>query len=322
MEWQRMLTFFLIPNARLFILSVLVLSAFVVPNNIYAQTDILHIPREQTIHGNVTTTTRSILIEGTVLGDVTSWSGDITILGYVRGDVVSYSGRIEVGAMGQVDGHILALAGGITRDVGAQITGQMIGNEMPGTGAVASLIDLFSATRTDATGWMTRIGVRLALAFILLLAVLVIRWRWPQRTDGTRYMLLFAPWRSIILGLLTTLLFVALLLPLSVLLAMTLIGLPMILIPGLLLQLPYVCGLTVLSYTLGKYLLRSVRSGSSNLATALGALTLLISVTTVSLITPAGGAILFYLVTSAGLGALILSRGGAFAPFPGRKLAD
>lgn len=312
-------TFFLIPTGRLFILSMLILGILVVPNNVYAQTNILHIPREQQIDGNVTTTTRSILIEGTVLGDVTSWSGDITILGYVHGDVVSYSGRIEVGAMGQVDGHILALSGGVTRDASAQITGQIMGNEMPGTGAVASLIDLFSTASTDTTGWFIRIISRLALAFMLLLAVMLIRWRWPNRTEGTRHMLLFAPWRSIISGLLTTLLVVALLLPLSVLLAMTLIGLPMILIPGLLLQLPYVCGLAVLSRMLGEYVLQPLYSRSSSLATAVAALTLLIPVTALSLITPTGSAILFYLLTSAGLGALILSRGGAFAPVPGSK---
>ncbi len=313
-----MYTSFLIPPERLFILGMLILSILVVPNNVYAQTNILHIPREQEIDGNVTTTTRSILIEGTVLGDVTSWSGDITILGYVRGDVVSYSGRIEVGALGQVDGHILALSGGVTRHARAQITGQIMGNEMPGT-AVASLIDLFSTRSTGTTGWFICIISRLALTLMLLLAVMLIRWRWPNRTEGTRHMLLFAPWRSIISGLLTTLLVVALFLPFSVVLAMTLIGLPLILIPGLLLQLPYVCGLTVLSRTLGEYILQPLYSRSSSLATVAAALILLIPVIALSLITPIGSAILFYAMTSVGLGALILSRGGAFAPIPESK---
>jgi hypothetical protein len=154
--------------------------------------------------------------------------------------------------------------------------------------------------------------------FVLLLAG-ISAWRWPRRTEGAGRTLLSMPWRSLLLGLLTTLLVAALLLPLSALLAMTLVGLPLILALLLLLQLPYIYGLATLAQVAGRRLLRISRYGQSGQATLVGTLLLLLPLTLLGILTPAGSAILFYTLASAGLGAVILSRGGAFVPVRGQE---
>jgi hypothetical protein len=50
-----------------------------------------------------------------------------------------------------------------------------------------------------------------------------------------------------------------------------------------------------------------------------GTLLLLLPLTLLGILTPAGSAILFYTLASAGLGAVILSRGGAFVPVRGQE---
>lgn len=280
----------------------------------YAQSEPLTIPADQQAQDDVTTTGRDIVVEGEVLGDVTSWSGTITILGHVHGDVVSYSGAIELAPTARVDGHVLALAGGVTHMPGAQVAGQLIGNEPISSGAVASLIQLFGESQPGAGSLAGKAVLSSTFAVLALLLATASAWRWPRRTEGASRTLRFMPWRSLTVGLLTTLLLAVLLLPLATLLAVTLVGLPLILALLLLLQLPYIYGLATVAQLVGRGVLCLSRPGAAERATALGAALLLAPITAVGVVTLTWSALLFYLLASAGLGAAILSRGGVFAP--------
>lgn len=300
----------------------LILLSLLLPVPAHAQEtgDTLHVPPDQQVQGNLATTGRDILVDGEVLGDVTSWSGQITINGHVHGDVVSYGGSITLGAAAQVDGHVLALSGQVAQPDSAQVAGRVIGSEATaGTGAVASLVNLFGNGQSDMPGSLPRSLLSVIMALFVLLLAGISAWRWPRRTEGAGRTLLSMPWRSLLLGLLTTLLVAAFLLPLSALLAMTLVGLPLILALLLLLQLPYIYGLATLAQVAGRRLLRISRYGQSGQATLVGTLLLLLPLTLLGILTPAGSAILFYTLASAGLGAVILSRGGAFVPVRGQE---
>lgn len=297
---------------------LMVLATLLMPSAASAQADALRIHAGEQVQGDVATTGRDIVVEGEVLGDVTSWSGTITIVGHVTGDVVSYTGVIVLNTGARVDGHVLALASGVTQAPGARVAGQLIRNEPAGAGAVSSLVDLFTESQSGIGSTLARMLLSTTLSLIALLLATAIALRWPRRTEGAGRMLLFTPWRSLALGLLTTLLLVALLVPLSALLAMTLVGLPLILGLVVILQLPYIYGLAALGQVIGRSLWRISLQQATPFTTAAGVLLLLVPLAVLGTLSPAWSVVLFYTFASAGLGAVILSRGGAFAPYPDR----
>jgi hypothetical protein len=277
----------------------------------------LLVPADQHIAGNIATTTQDIEIAGTVDGDVTSWSGDIAISGHVGGDVVSYNGHIALAGMAQVDGHILALSGGVQREPSASVTGQVLGGPEP-VGALASLFDIFApapvAQGSDAA--VGRLLFSLAFGVFLLAFCLLCIALWPGRTATASLTLRRLPLRALALGLLTTLILGLLLLPLVTLLTATLIGLPLIVVLLALALVPYIYGLSTLALLPARALPRT--SGVSQPALVLAA-TLALLVALVALVSPLAGLALFYLVASPGLGAAILSRGGLMVPVGARS---
>jgi hypothetical protein len=119
-----------------------------------------------------------------------------------------------------------------------------------------------------------------------------------------------APARSLAVGLLTTLLLGLLLPPLASLLALSLVGLPLVLPLLLLLQAPYLFGLAGLGWALGG---QALPAAAPPVAAAAGAAVLLLPLAAVGALAPLWSAALFYLLASLGLGAAVLSRGGAYA---------
>jgi hypothetical protein len=153
------------------------------------------------------------------------------------------------------------------------------------------------------------ISVALALAALLLCTALAAFW--PMRGAGAILALRRAPVRAVGLGLLTTLLAALLLPPFAGLMALSLIGLPLLMPLLLLLQLPFLFGLAVLGRALAERL--GVRARQPALTAALGVAALLLPVALVGATAPLASAALFYLLAGPGLGAAILSRGGAYA---------
>lgn len=302
------------PQRYKLLLLLLLCALLCAPGRALAQEPPLVIPQGQQIQGDVSSTGRSLLIEGEVLGDVTSWNGEITVRGHVHGDVVSYGGSIALEPGARVDGHVLTLAGAVEHATTARIAGQMIGGDgAVGGRAVAGLVSLINPRPTEAGGTSQGLGV-LALALAALLPALAAALFWPRRSAGAARTLQFMPWRSAGLGLLSTALLAALLPPLAALLAISLVGLPLVLALLLLVQIPYIGGLATLAYTLGQRLPSASTARSPLAAMALGALLLLLPLAVLGIYAFAWSAVLFYLLASPGLGALILSRGGAFAP--------
>jgi cytoskeletal protein CcmA (bactofilin family) len=288
----------------------------------------LVIPAGQTHVGDLATITRDILVEGHVIGDVTSWSGAIVVSGRVEGDVVSYSGPVTIQAGARIGGHVLASGGALQLDAGAAVAGQTIRGDSGGV-ALANLLDLFSPS--GASGGEAAVGRALfavALGVFLLAFTLLCIAFWPRRTAAASLMLRQAPGRSLVLGLLTTLLLALALPPLAALLAATLVGLPLLIVLLALMQAPYVYGLATLmrasaphfpptsSLADGEGEYRALRrngEGPSRTTLVVGAALALLVVIGAAL-APLWGMALFYLLASPGLGAVLLSRGGLLIP--------
>lgn len=289
-----------------------ILVAVLLPQPARAQTDVLLVPAETTIRGDVATFNRPIVIAGHVTGDVTSWSGDITVNGTVSGDVISYGGAIRLGPAAQVTGSVLTLAGQVNSRDGAAIAGQLFG-VAPNDGGSATLQAAFDTLPPLDDRLAGGAGLALSSLFTLgmvgLLGLL-----WPRRLSGVRQTLATQFGPATVLGLLTSLI-LAIGLPLGVtMLVISLIGLPLLAPILVLLQLPYVYGFAALAQLLGRQLLQEHQALGSLAATLLGTALLLLLPTALTIWSPLAGLATFYLLASPGLGAVIRSRAGAYVP--------
>ncbi|WP_129633290.1 polymer-forming cytoskeletal protein [Candidatus Oscillochloris fontis] len=291
-------------------LVVLMLALALAPRPALAQgPEPIIVAADQVVQGDLAAVGRPLLIAGRVEGDVTSWSSSITILGTVNGDVVSYAGHIKLGPDAHVTGNILALGGGVTRTNPTQVAGRVLGEQVTAGGLL--LADMAMLFRPGSDGELGNIPLPL-VSFVLtllgLLLTLACATVWPHRTLGVSRVLQQAPARSALLGVLTTLLLALIGLVVAGLLALTLIGLPLLLPLFLLLQTPYLFALAGVARSVATRI-RLPESSALILGTAL----LLIPLGMVGAIAPLWSLVLFYLLASIGLGATILSRGGAYA---------
>jgi hypothetical protein len=265
----------------------------------------------EVIHGDLASVGQPIRIIGMVEGDVTSWSGSITVLGEVHGDVVSYAGSIDLGPDAQVTGSVLSLGGGVLRDERARVAGRTLGeNPLAGGAMLASAATFLQPQRGVAAAALPLPLISAALTIMFLLIALVCVAIWPRRTLGVSLALRHAPGRSVVFGLLTTALVALLLIPLGSLIALSLVGLPLLLPLLLILQAPYLFGLAGLGLALGG---RIRPNAPEALAAASGIVLLLLPLGLIGAVAPLWSLLLYYTAASAGLGAAILSRGGAYA---------
>lgn len=287
---------------RLCLLALVMLVALL-PESVAAQEQQdapLRIAAGERVEGDLATFTRDIVVLGEVTGDVTSWGGHIAVEGHVYGDVVSYAGGVTLGAGAQVDGQVLALGDRVQQLGGAQVSGQILG---AGRARV-------TPAAVPGLGSLSGVLVVGALAVGALAACSVVALVWPRRTQGVARTLASVPGRALGVGLLSLLLLAGGLVLAAIALALTLVGSVLIVPLALLLHLPLLAGLAGLAYLLGARLLPPTHAAHPERAVAVGALLLLTPITLLTLFAPLPGLVLFYLVSVAGLGALVLSRAG------------
>ena len=265
----------------------------------------------EVIHGDLASVGQPIMIVGTVDGDVTSWSGSITVLGAVHGDVVSYAGSIDLGPEAQVTGSVLSLGGGVQHKGRPRVAGRTLGESpLLGGTTLVNAANFLQPQRGVVAATLSLPLISVALAILFLLLATACAAIWPQRTLGVSMALRRAPGRSAAFGLLTTALLAMLLLPMGGLIALSLVGLPLLLPLSLIVQAPYLFGLAGLGLALGQ---RIRPAAPKVLAAAVGSAMLLLPLGLVGAVSPLWSLTLFYAAASAGLGAAILSRGGAYA---------
>jgi hypothetical protein len=272
------------------------------------------VPRGQYHTGDLATTADSIRVDGEVAGDVTSWSGDIVVSGRVDGDVVSYIGNVTIEPGGSVGGSALALAGRLQVSQPNALAGQAISGGAGGR-VVDGVVGLFGGATYQAAG-VANLG-RLLLSGVagaLLLGLsLMFLAAWPQRSMASASTLRRAPGLALLLGTLATLA-IATLTPIAgMLLASTVLGLPLAVVLLLLVNVVCIHGLAVLVCAACSTLEPGVGAPSLGLA-ALVAMAIVAPIVLLAIISPAMALGAYYLLAAPGLGALLLSRGGTLAP--------
>jgi len=187
-------------------------------------------------------------------GDVVAVGGSATVDGMVRGDVVAIGGSVNLGPTADVENDVVAVGGAVHRDPAARIGGRVqevginLGRFRDGQ------FSLFNLWRDSMFGSAFRLAGTLArLGILCLLAALVVLF-------GREYMERAAvraaaePLKAGAIGLLAQLLFVPVLVITIVLLAVTIIGIPLlVLVPFAMLGLVVIAlvGFTGVSYRLG-----------------------------------------------------------------------
>ena len=195
-------------------------------------------------------------------GDVVAVGGSATVDGTVRGDVVAIGGSVNLGPTADIENDVVAVGGAVHRDPAARIGGRVqevginFGRFRDGQ------FNLFNLWRESMFGSAFRLAGTLArLGILCLLAALVVLF-------GRDYMERAAvraaaePLKAGAIGLLAQILFVPVLVITIVLLAITIIGIPLlVLVPFAILGLVVIAlvGFTGVSYRLG--LLLSTRFG-------------------------------------------------------------
>jgi hypothetical protein len=252
-----------------------------------------------------------------VRGDVVLLGGDLRVEGEIAGGAVVLGGSIDIGSQARIGGEAISVGGRVDADTGADVRGGTVSlSFLPAP--LASGGD-WQRTRHIAALVGDLVGGGLLLLFAELSALLGARW---LRRAGDEIGRAF--WRCIGLGVLVATGGLFSVVMLIVLLALTLIGLPLSLLLALatlwFLAAAEVAGLTWFGAGLATML--RFRAGSVRAAAALGVAALFAPKIIADLLRVAGlefagtslrfthGAVMIAAL-ACGLGALVLSRFGA-----------
>jgi cytoskeletal protein CcmA (bactofilin family) len=229
---------------------------------------------------------------GRVDGDIKSYGGAVEIAGDVRGDVSSYGGGITLDGTAHVFGDVTSYGGPLTRAPGARVDGD-IGNQPAGSGGHGfSFFDPFSFTFPF-----------FPIILGSLLAAALAHWV-PQRTLRVGEVMFGALPRCLAIGALSWVLGLIL----AVILALTIIGIPITLLIGLVLIAGLVMGNVAVGWLIGRALLH--RLGSRDLSPVIEAVVGTIILVLLEAI-PFFGVLLSVFIAVIGVGATLLSRFGA-----------
>jgi hypothetical protein len=233
-------------------------------------------------------------VDGVVEGDVVAFNGRITVTGTVEGDVVAFNGRAVVEQGAQIGGDVESRTRALVSP-GADVQGEVGGLDF-------RFVD-------DAIA-AARFGVWLAISVSALLLALVFVLLFPRGADSVALAGVSRTGASIGWG-------VALFfgIPIvSVLLLVTLVGIPLGI--GLLLAIAplYSLGYTIAAYFLGR---RIVGPPRSRVLAALAGVAILRAVALVPIL----GGLTWFVATVFGLGLLAVAARGRRGPEPTPQLA-
>jgi len=171
------------------------------------------------------------IVDGSVQDEVTAIGGEVKINGRVGGDVISVGGDVRLGPKAEVEGDVTSVGGSVEREPGARVSGQI--NQAGGFGPrihIGGDRDFdFWPWWSPFAGAMRLMWSILTLAiFALLIAVTVVVAREPVARVEAK--LVNEPWQSGLAGLLSQLLFIPLFVLVTVILVVSIVGIPLLIL--------------------------------------------------------------------------------------------
>jgi len=267
-----------------------------------------------------------LVAEDELLTDpVVAIGGSITVLGRVNADVVAVGGSVHLGPKAVVRGDVTSVGGRIDQTPGATVSGDVHEVRFGPPHVHFNPAGFFGplAAWNPFTGWFKLFGTLLRLGLVMLLATLValVAAR-PVERIGLRASQ--EPWLSGFTGLLAQLLFVPVLVLTIVILAVSLIGIPLlVLVPfGVIaFLLAVLIGFTGVALRLGRWAVGPDRPIFVAMAVGIVLVAVVTLAARVLALVPAPlwpitwmigvlGFLVEYVAWSVGLGAALLSRFG------------
>jgi uncharacterized membrane protein len=193
-------------------------------------------------------------------GNITVKQGQI-----VQGDVVCVGGSIDLEPGSVVQGDAVAVGGSVTVNEGALVLGQAVavlgdvevarGGQVMGEHVQVGLGKILGSHSPRRSSWLRSLGPfglfpTIALFAIMYLVGLVALRMWPDRVRNVSHAMFESPVRAFTVGFLCWLL----LLPLVLLLAISIVGIPIIPLLPVIMFLSIVVGLSSLALRIGEAL--------------------------------------------------------------------
>lgn len=237
--------------------------------------------------------------------DVTVLSGDILIAGRVGHDVKALNGNITLADTAEVGNNVTALNGTIERAPRAQVGGVVRSEQHPAAGR---------NPLADLAGFVLRLLAYLVLGVVFVTVGTLAVLAWPRQTGRIVTVLEATPWPALGVGLLTGVLILPVAGLLSVILAITIVGIILIPVLWLAVGVGWLYGAVVVGLWAGRRLAESGRlpaARNSLLVTAIAGLGImaLVCVLLTSTVAWIGWPVSYFL-GFIGLGAVVLSRLG------------
>lgn len=168
-------------------------------------------------------------VDGSVQQEVTAIGGRVTVNGRVGGDVISVGGSVHLGPKAEVGGDVTSVGGTVEREPGAKVHGQI--NQAAGFGP---RIHIGGDHDFDDWPWWTPFAGAMRLMwsiltlaiFALLVAVTVVVARDPVARVEAKLAGEF--WQSGLAGFLAQLLFIPLFVLVTVVLMVSIVGIPLL----------------------------------------------------------------------------------------------
>lgn len=230
---------------------------------------------------------------GRVDGDITSYGGHVEVAGVVNGDVSSYGGGVTLDGTAQVAGDVQAYGGSITREPGAVVDGS-INRNRPTNFSLTNLPFL------NPFGFSFPV---VSIAIWVLIAAALAHW-FPRRTLRVGEVMFSRLPRSLAIGALSWVLGLIL----AVILALTILGIPLTLAILLVLAAGGAMGNVAIGWLIGRSVLHRVtqREASPVMEAIVG-----VAILAVLESIPVMGFLLSIFIALLGVGAALLSRFGS-----------
>jgi len=179
------------------------------------------------------------------LKDLVAIKGNISVKGNVDGDVVAVLGSVHLFPTARISGDVVCIGGGIIRDAGALVGGDVVDIAI-GKGGMEMADTMAPVVGLMAIGGFL-VFKSLALLGLIALAVMVVSFF--LKNIGVIASYAEKKWlKSLMWGVI----YIALIVPIAVLLAVTVIGIPLILIEFVLISAAMIMGFIAVSQIIGK----------------------------------------------------------------------
>ena len=266
--------------------------------------------------GNVT-----IEEEAHVQGDMVVMGGNVSLDGTVRGDVVIIGGSTSMGDGSVVKGDLVTIGGSLTRDPGAEVEGEVITNvpapniqipDMPSPPAVPDMPapptpPNFNFSFDPVGDFLGMLFTAVAVSLLAMLASLFLQ----SQIERVSQAIVGQPVIAGSIGLLTGVMAPVIL----VILAVTIILIPVMLLAVFALALAWLFGLIAIGTEVGERFTRAInQTWAPPLTAGMGTFLTMIVVGSIGLV-PCVGWLVTSLVALVGIGGVVLTLFGS-QPYP------